>query len=348
MKMEQLEKIYKDKVILVTGGTGTIGSEIVRKLLEYPVRQIRIFSRGEFKQYSLNREFSSLPKGKVNFLIGDIRDRERVFMAMEGVDIVFNVAAMKHVPLCESNPFEAIKTNVVGTQNLVEAARAYNVERFVHVSTDKAAMPVNVMGATKLLAEKLVTSAKNYKGQHNTVFSAVRFGNVFGSRGSVVPLFYEQIKKGGPVTLTNSEMTRFVMLISQAAELVIKSAAIARGGELFILKMPVLKIGDVAKAMIALLAPKFGLKPEKVKIEVIGRREGEKIYELLLVDEEAENLHENDEMFCIAAQPPKGFKPAGVTTYRSDKTAVKMSYKEVSAFIENVLANSKEMRYVEL
>ena len=262
-------EFFKNKVILVTGGTGSIGSEIVRTLLKFPVKQVRIFSRDEYKQFLLEQEFKDLPVGRVGFLIGDIRDRDRVLLAMEGVDIVFNAAAMKHVPLCEYNPFEAVKTNVMGTQNLVDAARASNIMKFIHVSTDKAAMPINVMGATKLLAEKIAVSAEHYKGSHKTIFCAVRFGNVFGSRGSAVPLFCEQIRNGGPVTLTDVSMTRFMMQIPQAVELVLKAALLSRGEELFVLKMPVMRMEDLVKAMIEILAPTFGHKPSDIKIKMI-------------------------------------------------------------------------------
>jgi len=331
-----LTSFFKNKVILVSGGTGSIGSEIVRSLLKFPVKQIRVFSRDEYKQFQMGQELKDLPLGKVTFLIGDIRDRERVFLAVEGVNIIFNAAAMKHVTLCEDNPFEAIKTNVVGTQNLVDAARFHNVEKFVHISTDKAAMPINVMGATKLLAEKIAVSAEHYKGGHKTVFCAVRFGNVLGSRGSVVPLFHEQIRKGGPVTLTHKDMTRFMLNIPQAVELVFKAAYFSKGEELFILKMPVLKISDVAKAMIEIIAPKYGKKASDIKMKIIGKREGEKIYELLMTDEEAENVYENDEMFCITKNPLSGFKPSLLKHYRSDEGKV-MRYEEVLDFMGDFL-----------
>lgn len=324
---------FKDKVILVTGGTGSIGSEIVRKLSKYPVRQIRVFSRGEYKQFMLAKEFAKEPEGRVNFLIGDIRDRDRVLLAAEGVDMIFNAAAMKHVHLCEFNPFEAVKTNVVGTQNLVEAARFQNIEKYVHISTDKAAMPVNVMGATKLLAEKIAISAEQYKGgQRKTVFSAVRFGNVFASRGSVVPLFIEQIKNGGPLTLTHNNMTRFMMSISQAAELVLSAAFHSLGGELFVLKMPVIRIEEMAKAMIGIFAPIFGRDPKEIEIEIIGKKEGEKMYELLVTEEEAEDIYENDEMFCITKKPHNGLRPSKLRRYRSDESRI-MNYNEVVRFL---------------
>jgi len=338
---EKFSKFFKGKVVLVTGGTGSIGSEIVRQLLRYPVKQIRVFSRDEHKQFLLKRELQYLPLGKVTFLIGDIRDRNRVFLAMEGANIVFNAAAMKHVGLCESNPFEAVKTNVLGVQNLVEAARAADVERFVHVSTDKAAMPVNVMGATKLLAEKITLSAEYYKGDHKTVFSAVRFGNVFGSRGSVAPIFHEQIKKGGPVTLTDNKMTRFMMRIPDAAELVLKAALMSKGGELFILKMPVIKIKDLAKAMIEVLAPSFGHKPNSIKIDMIGKISGEKMYELLMVEEELECLYENNEMYCLTkGKPHSDFTLTSNKYFRSDKCEA-MGYELLIQFVKDHFSNAK-------
>jgi FlaA1/EpsC-like NDP-sugar epimerase len=330
MKKEYL-KFLKNKVILVTGGTGSIGSELVRELLKYPVKQVRIFSRGEHKQFMLQQALKK--SSSARFLIGDIRDRNRVFLAMEGVDIVFNTAAMKHVPMCEFNPFEAVKTNVLGTQNLIEAARAANVEKFIQISTDKAAMPVNVMGATKLLSEKIIISAEFYKGKHKTVFSVVRFGNVFGSRGSVVPIFYDQIKQGGPVTLTDKEMTRFIMEIPQAVTLVLKAAQLSSGGELFIFKMPVMRIGDLAQAMIEVLAPQFGFKPKDIKTKIVGKRSGEKIYEYLMVDEESDIIYENSTMYCLASHRPRGFSKARKNYSRSDETQP-LPYKELVAFLK--------------
>jgi FlaA1/EpsC-like NDP-sugar epimerase len=327
---------FRDKTILVTGGTGSIGSEIVRKLLEYPVRQVRILSRDEYKQFQMEQELKDQPKGRVSFLIGDIRDRDRVLLAAEGVDMIFNAAAMKHVHLCEFNPFEAIKTNVLGTQNLVDAARYHNVEKYVHISTDKAALPANVMGATKLLAEKIAISAEQYKGTHKTIFSAVRFGNVFASRGSVVPLFMEQIEKGGPVTLTHKDMTRFMMSIPQAAELVLKAAFYSKGGELFILKMPVMRIEDLARGMIEIFAKKYGHDPKDIKIQIVGKREGEKIYEVLMTEGEAEDIFENDYMFCITKKPIEGFVPSKLKCYRSDAGQA-MSYQQVLEFLKRSL-----------
>lgn len=325
---KQIKQFLTGKVVLVAGGTGSIGSELVRRILQYPVKQIRILSRDEFKQFHLQNEFQHLPAGKVRFLIGDIRDRDRVFLAMEDVDIVFNAAAMKHVHLSEDNPFEAVKTNVIGTQNMIEAARAADVKHFVQISTDKAAMPANVMGATKLLSEKMVVLAEHYRGAHDIVFSAVRFGNVFGSRGSVVPLFLEQIKKGGPVTLTHKEMNRFVMSISDAVTLVLKACVLAKGGELFILKMPVINIYDLARGMIEILAPRYGHDPKIIEIKEIGRRAGEKLCEALMREEEAAEAAENEEMFCLGENKPKGFVKCKLGSYQSDRSRC-LNYSEV-------------------
>lgn len=198
--MMLMENIFKDKKIIVTGGTGSIGSEIVRRVLQYDPEVVRILSRDESKQFELEQEIGDLEN--VRFLIGDVRDKDRLNRAFEDVDIVFHAAAMKHVPACEYNPFEAVKTNVVGTQNVIDAALDNGVGKVIAISTDKAASPINTMGATKLLAEKQIIDANFYKGHRKTVFSCVRFGNVMGSRGSVIPLFEKQIKNGGPVTVT--------------------------------------------------------------------------------------------------------------------------------------------------
>ena len=206
---KQLEKTFRNKKILVTGGTGCIGSEIVINLLKYQPDVVRIFSNDEDSTFRMSQELSK--NQNVRFLIGDIRDKERLIVAMENIDIVYHAAALKHVPLCEYNPFEAIKTNVLGTQNVIESALKTDVNSVINISTDKAVNPTSTMGATKLLAEKLMTDANFYKGPSKTIFSSVRFGNVLYSRGSVIPLFEEQIKKKKMITITNPKMTRFMM-----------------------------------------------------------------------------------------------------------------------------------------
>ena len=296
-----MENIFKDKKIMVTGGTGSIGSEIVRRVLQYEPKVVRILSRDESKQFELEQEIGHLEN--VRFLIGDVRDKDRLDRAFEDIDIVFHAAAMKHVPACEYNPFEAVKTNVVGTQNVIDAALDNDVGKVIAISTDKAASPINTMGATKLLAEKLIIDANFYKGHRKTVFSCVRFGNVMGSRGSVIPLFEKQIKNGGPVTVTDPEMTRFMMTIPQAVDLVFKATKKAQGGEIFIFKMPVVKLGDLAQVMIDNLAPIYGHKPEDIRIDTIGIRNGEKMYEHLMNEEEARYAYETEDMFVVLAKP---------------------------------------------
>lgn len=292
-----MSSAFDDKSILVTGGTGSIGSEIVRELLRLRPRVVRAFSNDENSLFELQQELRD--SSNLRLLLGDVRDRERLKRAIEGIDYVFHAAALKHVPLCEYNPFEAAKTNVLGTQNLIDVAIEAGVRKMVTISTDKAVDPANVMGATKLLAERLSISANRYVGLHGTVFSCVRFGNVIGSRGSVIPLFRQQIERGGPVTITEGAMTRFVMSTRLAVSLVLKAAEMSAGGEIYILKMPTVRIVDLAEAMIEELAPGFGHQPQDIKVEVCGRRLGEKQHEHLLTDDEAAVAGETEDMFIL-------------------------------------------------
>jgi len=287
---------FKNKRILVTGGTGSIGSVIVKELLKLKPKQIRVFSRDETKQFELMHEIG--PGLSVNFLIGDVRDKERLNMAMENIDIVFHAAALKHVGACEKNPFEAIKTNVQGTQNVIDCAYANGVDKVIMISTDKATDPTNVMGCTKLLAEKLILASFLYKGNKKTKFCCVRFGNVLGSRGSVVPLFINQIKRGQPVTITDPKMTRFIMSIHQAVQLVFKSAALMQNREIFVLKMPVVTIKDLAQAVIEAVREKNKAK-QNISIKIIGKNGGERIHEKLLTAEESVGALELEDMFII-------------------------------------------------
>jgi FlaA1/EpsC-like NDP-sugar epimerase len=305
--MNKLEEYYKGKIILVTGGCGSIGSEIVKKLLNFNIKSIRIFDNDENKLFELEQE---LKTNKIRPFIGDIRDKDRLLSAIEDVDIVFHAAALKHVPLCEYNPFEAVKTNIFGTENVINAALQQEIEKLVFISTDKAVNPTNVMGATKLLAEKIVVTSNNFKGKKKTLFSCVRFGNVINSRGSVIPLFKKQIKEGGPVTVTDAEMTRFFMGIPRAVELVLKAGLMSKGGEIFIFKMPTVRIGDIARAVIDKYASEYGFKPNDIKIKIIGKRSGEKMHEELMNEIDAENTYENDEIF-ITMSPMANFSESG-------------------------------------
>jgi UDP-N-acetylglucosamine 4,6-dehydratase len=333
-----MKDIFKDKKIIVTGGTGSIGSEIVRRILKYEPKVVRILSRDETKQFELEQELGDLEMTR--FLIGDIRDKDRLRRAFEDIDIVFHAAAMKHVPACEFNPFEAVQTNVVGTQNVVDAAIENEVEKVIAISTDKAVSPINTMGATKLLAEKLIIDANYYKGRRKTVFSCVRFGNVIGSRGSVIPLFEKQIQRGGPVTITDPEMTRFMMTIPQAMDLVFKATKLARGGEIFIFKMPVIKLQDLAKVMIEKFACEYGYINEEISIKIIGTRKGEKMHEKLMIEEETQFAYETNDMFVVIPQdeyykyqPMNDWKVAN-SIYTSD-VAKLCNKKEIEHLLNN-------------
>lgn len=304
-----------NKKILVTGGTGSIGSEIVRQALKHSPTVVRVLDLDETKELELSIELKEYGH-KVRFLIGDVRDAARLRWAVEDIDIIFHAAALKHVPFCEFNPFEAVKTNVLGTQNILEAALNENVERFVDISTDKAAAPSNTMGATKLLGERLTMAANYYKGLRRTVLAAVRFGNVLGSRGSLLPVIKKQIAHGGPVTITDMEMTRYFMSISQAVNLVLKAAQIAEGGEVFILKMPLFKIKDLLEILIEEWAGEFGYKPTEITLDETGVRAGEKIVESLMTEEEMRYALELEDMFVIKSlregvfvKPSKAYKP---------------------------------------
>lgn len=295
-----MDRFFKDKTILVTGGCGSIGSKIVKNILNYKPRVVRVLDNNESAVYELENDISN--NQHVRFLVGDVRDEERVSMAMEDADIVFHAAALKHVPLCEFNPFEAVKTNVLGTENVIKAAYSHNVEKVILISTDKVVNPISTMGATKLLAEKIMSAANYYKGHKKTVMATVRFGNVLSSSGSVIPLFEKQISKKGPVTVTHPDMLRFIMSTDRTVELVFKAVELMKGGEIFILKMPVIKIKDIAKVMIDNMASKYGYAPKDIQTNVIGLRPGEKMYEDIMTESEAASCYETQDMFIVQPQ----------------------------------------------
>ena len=291
--------MFKGKRILITGGTGTIGRSILEALLSERPEVIRIYSRDEFKQFELQQKYQGTPN--IRFLLGDVRDYSRLVRAFEGIDYIFHTAALKHVPACEYNPFEAVQTNVVGTQNVIQAALESGVKKVIFTSTDKAISPTNAMGATKLMAERLIVAAEYQKGSSPTVFSAVRFGNVMGSRGSVIPLFVQQIRKQRKITLTSPDMTRFMMTVSEATRLTMEAMQLAGGGEVFVFKMPIVRLGDLAEVIIDLVCEKFGIRVSEVEIKQIGFRPGEKMYEELMTFEESKNAHEYPHMYVIPA-----------------------------------------------
>ncbi|SHH83199.1 SDR family NAD(P)-dependent oxidoreductase [Clostridium grantii] len=290
---------YTDKSILIIGGTGTIGQKITKEILKENPKVIRIFSRDEYKQFIMDKEMPIEHKNKIRFLIGDVRDYDRVERAMENIDIVFNLAAMKHVPSCEYNPDEAVKTNIIGVENVIKASMKKNVECMVFTSSDKAINPTNAYGATKLLGEKLVQAAQFSKGISKTKFVAVRFGNVMGSRGSVIPLFKKQVLENKRITITDKDMSRFMMTQTQAARLTMKAVFDSKGGETFVLKMPVINLGDLAEVVIEETCSKFKQNYETVAIDEIGIRPGEKMYEELMTEEESRFCYDLGDMFAV-------------------------------------------------
>ncbi len=281
------------KSVLLTGVSGTVASRLLEAVLQHEPRVVRALDNYEHGLFQLQQRTKD-PRGKVRWLLGDVRDRERLRRAMESVDVVFHAAALKHVSIGEYNPFEIVQTNLVGLQNVIQVALEKNVEKVVFTSSDKAVNPTNAMGASKLMGERLVSAADGMRGSARTRFASVRFGNVLGSSGSVVEIFRGQIARGGPVTLTDRRMTRFVMGLAQSVRLVLRAAALATGGEVFVLKMPALRIADLAEVMIRRVAPRLGRAPESIRIDEVGRRPGEKLYEELLAEAEIPRAYEDD------------------------------------------------------
>ena len=288
------------KTILVTGSCGTVGSELVRQLLSganYSPAAVYGIDNNESALFFQDQQY--LNDRRAHFFVTDIREHHSLSQKMEGVDVVFHCAALKHVVLCERSPEQAVQTNIVGVQNVIMAAQKSGVEKVIFTSSDKAVNPTNVMGTTKLMGERLMTAANSNKRIEGPVFASTRFGNVLGSNGSVIPIFHNQIAKGGPVTLTDNEMTRFVMSIEESVRLVIDSATHANGGEVFITKMPVVRIKNLAYAMINELAPRYGYEPENIVINEIGSKPGEKLYEELMSQEETRRAIELEKYFCV-------------------------------------------------
>ena len=283
--------MFEGKKVLITGGSGYLGRALSRRLLKENVHSIRIFSRNESKQIAMQDEFENNPK--LRFFIGDVRDRERLFRAIEGVNIVFHAAALKHVPVVEYNPFEAIQTNVIGSQNVIDASHHENIEYCVAIGTDKAVSPVNVYGATKLLMEKLFVSANNYVDtiKYSTKFLATRYGNVLGSSGSVVPKFIQQIKNNQKITVTDPKMTRFTITIDDALDFILNSVSESQGSETFIPKLKAYNIMDLKDAIISIL----GDSP----FEIINIRSGEKMNETLINKTEMDYTIENEKKFIL-------------------------------------------------
>ena len=289
--------MFDGKKILITGGTGSLGRALTKRLLETDVDTIRIFSRDELKQVQMQSE---LQDKRLRFLIGDVRDKERLLRALEDVDIVIHAAALKHVPVAEYNPFEAVKTNVNGSQNLLESCLDKNVDLALAIGTDKAVSPLNTYGASKLLMERLFISANSYKGKHrpNLKFLCVRYGNVLGSRGSIVPKIINQIQQGQKITITDPTMTRFNITMSQALDLIFRTIKQGFGGEVFVPKLKAYRVGDIKDAIVELL-------DGKSEIEKISVRPGEKFHEMLINKDELRNTYETKDDYVILANSQK-------------------------------------------
>lgn len=328
------EIVFKGKKILVTGGTGSFGRYIVEKLLSCNPEEIRIFSRDEKKQDDMRQEHNN--KKGLRFIIGDVRDKSTVRKAMKNIDIVFHAAALKQVPSCEYNVFEAVRTNIIGAQNVIDCALEENVEKVIAISTDKAVEPINAMGMTKAVQEKLIISANLYKEGRRTIFACVRYGNVLGSRGSVVSLFKELIRQGKPLPLTHPDMTRFILTLRQSIQLVFWATEHAVGGEIFVYKSPAHKVLDLAEVMLE------ALNKSDCGIKEIGIRPGEKIHETLISPTESLRTIEKDEFFIILPQIPiesiekryPNYTNTSLFRYSSDN-ATRLDKKEILRYLKD-------------
>jgi len=330
--------VFDGKKIIITGGTGSLGQALTRRLLEYKVNTIRVFSRNESKQVQMESEISD---ERLRFFIGDVRDYSRLQRALEDIDIVFHTAALKHVPVVEYNPFEAIKTNVIGTQNVIDACVHENVEIAVGVGTDKAVSPLNSYGATKLLMEKLFVTASNYlnREKHRTKFITLRYGNVLGSSGSIVPKIINQIRSNHKVTITDPSMTRFSITMNQALDFILDSTSIGMGSEVFVPQLRAYTVKDVKEALVELLGD---TGEEKIPI-----RRGEKMHETLINNDEMRYTWQADSKYMLAnpmlsekevqRRYPNFIKYDSLEGYSSDKVEVITKDELKKLFSENVL-----------
>lgn len=304
------------KSILITGGTGSLGKQLVKTILErWPkVKRLIIFSRDEQKQFQMNMEYPSVPGGNIRYFIGDVRDFDRLKMAFSGVNYIIHAAAMKHVHIAEYNPIECVKTNVIGAENVINAALETGVENIVALSTDKAAAPINLYGATKLCSDKLFVAANNIKGKHNIKFSVVRYGNVMGSNGSVIPFFIQR-KKTGVIPITDPNMTRFNISLQEGADLVLHALEHAWGGEIFVPKIPSYKITEVAKAV----AP-------ECRVDIVGIRPGEKIHEEMITESDSFTTYDLGKYYAILPQVPNWSLQDYIKQYNAKKVTEGFKY----------------------
>lgn len=316
---------WTNKEILISGGSGSLGQALTRLLLEkYSPKGIRIFSRGELLQWEMKNKFNrEYPNAPISYLIGDIRDRKRVEMATKRVDIIVHAAALKQIPVGEENPLETINTNIIGTQNIVYAALENKVQKVLAISSDKACAPINLYGTTKLALERLIIQSNVYSGGRNPRFSCVRYGNVLGSRGSVIPLFRKQFDETGAVTITDPTMTRFWISLKQVANFILQSIEEMQGSEIFVPKMPSAHITTILSAVI----------PEQHVVKYTGIRPGEKLHETLITKEESQKLEENENRYMITDKKT-GFS-RNAFEYRSDNNEKFLNYKEVRRMLKD-------------
>ena len=299
---KEIKNAYKNKNILVTGGTGSIGLALVKQLISCKPKSIKVLTNDENSVFDSGKIIGE--NKLIKYIIGDIRDKERCQLALRNVNIVFHAAAMKHIDICEENPFDAVKTNVIGTSNMLEASILEGVSKFVFISTDKATNPTTTLGASKLLAERLTLVAGTYSENQKMIFSVARFGNVIGSRGSIFQIFHQQLRKNLPLTVTDSRMTRFIMSISDAASTILKIGHIAKDSETFILKISSVKIEDLAKVMIQVYKEKNKLTKDP-KIEISNPRGYERFHEFLVTNDEMRFCHDIGDMYKITKKPVK-------------------------------------------
>ena len=328
-----VRKEFQNKTILVTGGTGSIGLGLIKQLIKCKPKHIRIFSNDENSIVEI-KELIGEDK-MFQFMVGDVRDKDRLRLAIRNVDIVFHAAAMKHIDICEQNPFDAVKTNVVGTSNILEVAIIENVSKFIFISTDKATNPTSTLGGSKLLAERLTSDASSYVGTGKTKFAIVRFGNVIGSRGSVFQIFQKQIVNGKPLTITDARMTRFIMSISEAAQMILKVTHKAKDGEIFILKMPSVRIEDLAIGMLKVFKKRFAKSSISSKIKISKSRERERFHEFLVTNEEIPYCYDIGDMYKITRTENKNRK-INVKEFSSE-SATRINEKRLHKIINELI-----------
>ena len=328
-----VRKEFQNKTILVTGGTGSIGLGLIKQLIKCKPKHIRIFSNDENSIVEI-KELIGEDK-MFQFMVGDVRDKDRLRLAIRNVDIVFHAAAMKHIDICEQNPFDAVKTNVVGTSNILEVAIIENVSKFIFISTDKATNPTSTLGGSKLLAERLTSDASSYVGTGKTKFAIVRFGNVIGSRGSVFQIFQKQIVNGKPLTITDARMTRFIMSISEAAQMILKVTHKTKDGEIFILKMPSVRIEDLAVGMLKVFKKRFAKSSISSKIKISKSRERERFHEFLVTNEEIPYCYDIGDMYKITRTENKNRK-INVKEFSSE-SATRINEKRLHKIINELI-----------